>query len=115
MIQKAKNNEKLPVYGDGMNIRDWVHVQDHCEAIDVVLHKGKDGEIYNIGGEDEKRNIDIVGYILNGLGKDSGLIEYVDDRLGDDWRYAMDISKIKNKLGWFPKIKFINGIGELLK
>tara|TARA_Y100000004_G_scaffold154200_1_gene178266 strand:- start:136 stop:1068 length:933 start_codon:yes stop_codon:yes gene_type:complete len=111
MIQKAKNNEKLPVYGNGKNIRDWIHVQDHCEAIDVVLHKGKDGEVYNIGGEDEKRNIDIVNTIITSLG---GEIEYVTDRLGHDWRYAMDISKIKNELGWSPKVKFDNGIKELI-
>ena len=115
MIQKAKNSEKLPVYGDGMNIRDWIHVQDHCEAIDVVLHNGKDGEVYNIGGEDEKRNIDIVNTILYYTKGGSQLIEYVEDRLGHDWRYAMDISKIKNELGWSPKIKFKDGIKELLK
>jgi len=112
MIQKAKNNEKLPVYGDGKNIRDWVHVQDHCEAIDVVLHKGKDGEVYNIGGECEKRNIEIVETILSSLG---GEIEYVEDRKGHDWRYAMDISKIKNELGWSPKINFKNGLEDLIK
>ena len=114
MIQKAKNDEKLPVYGDGRNIRDWIHVQDHCEAIDVVLHKGKDGEIYNIGGEDERRNIDIVKGILYGLHKGYHQIEYVTDRLGHDWRYAMDISKIKNELGWSPRIKFNEGIKELI-
>ena len=111
MIQKAKNGEKLPVYGDGKNIRDWVHVQDHCEAIDVVLHKGEDGEVYNIGGECEKRNIEIVETIIDTLG---GKIEYVQDRKGHDWRYAMDISKIKNKLGWKPKVNFKIGMGELL-
>jgi dTDP-glucose 4,6-dehydratase len=112
MIEKAKNNEKLPVYGDGRNIRDWIHVQDHCEAIDVVLHKGEIGEVYNIGGECEKRNIEIVNTIVDNL---SGEIEYVEDRKGHDWRYAMDISKIKNELGWKPTIKFEEGIGELLK
>ena len=112
MIQKAKNNEKLPVYGDGLNVRDWVHVQDHCEAIDVVLHKGGAGEIYNIGGECEKRNIEIVNTIIDNLG---GEIEYVTDRLGHDWRYAMNISKIKNELDWSPRIKFKDGIKELLK
>ena len=115
MIQKAKNNEKLPVYGDGKNIRDWVHVQDHCEAIDVVLHKGKDGEIYNIGGEDERRNIDIVKTILYKLHKGYHQIEYVTDRLGHDWRYAMDISKIKNELGWSPRITFEVGIKNLIE
>ena len=112
MIQKAKNNEKLPVYGDGLNVRDWIHVQDHCEAIDVVLHKGGAGEIYNIGGECEKRNIEIVNTIIDNLG---GEIEYVTDRLGHDWRYAMNISKIKNELDWSPRIKFKDGIKELLK
>ena len=111
MIEKATSDEKLPVYGDGRNIRDWVHVQDHCEAIDVVLHKGEDGEVYNIGGECEKRNIEIVQTIIDNLG---GEIEYVEDRKGHDWRYAMDISKIKSKLGWSPKIKFKDGIEELI-
>ncbi len=112
MIQKAKNGEKLPVYGDGKNIRDWIHVQDHCEAIDVVLHKGKDGEVYNIGGLDEKRNIEIVNTIINSLG---GEIEYVEDRLGHDWRYAMNIEKIIFELGWEPHITFKKGIKELIK
>ena len=112
MIQKAKNGEKLPVYGRGLNVRDWVHVQDHCEAIDVVLHRGNDGEVYNIGGECEKRNIEIIDTIIDSLG---GEIEYVTDRLGHDWRYAMNISKIKNELDWSPRIKFKDGIKELLK
>ena len=112
MIQKAKNGEKLPVYGDGKNIRDWIHVQDHCEAIDVVLHKGKDGEVYNIGGQDEKRNIEIVNTIINSLG---GEIEYVEDRLGHDWRYAMNIEKMIFELGWEPHITFKEGIKELIK
>lgn len=114
MIQKAKNNEKLPVYGNGRNIRDWVHVRDHCEAIDVVLHKGKDGEVYNIGGEDEKRNIEIVNSILYWTKGNSDMIEYVEDRKGHDWRYAMDISKIKKELGWSPKINFKTGIKEII-
>ena len=96
MIEKAKNGEKLPVYGDGRNIRDWIHVQDHCEAIDVVLHKGKDGEVYNIGGQDEKRNIEIVETIIKGV--NGGEIEYVEDRLGHDWRYAMNTEKIEFEL-----------------
>ena len=115
IIDRIKNNEKIPVYGNGKNVRDWVHVRDHCEAIDVVLHKGKDGEIYNIGGENEKTNMDIVNYILAGFGKDNNLIEYVNDRLGHDWRYAMDISKIKNKLGWKPKMDFEKEIKKLIK
>ena len=113
MIQKIKNGEKVPVYGDGKNIRDWVHVRDHCEAIDVVLHKGKDGEVYNIGGQDEKRNIDIVKDILQNLEGSFDQIEYVEDRKGHDWRYAIDISKIKNELGWSPRISFREGMKEL--
>ena len=115
MIQKLNNGKKVPVYGDGKNIRDWIHVQDHCEAIDVVLHKGKDGEVYNIGGEDEKRNIDIVKILCKYFDYDDSMIEYVKDRKGHDWRYAMDISKIKKELGWKPKIKFLKGLGEILK
>ena len=111
MIQKAKNGEKLPVYGDGRNIRDWIHVQDHCEAIDIVLHKGKDGEVYNIGGQDEKRNIEIVDTIIDKIG---GEIKYVDDRKGHDWRYAMNTEKIEFELDWEPKISFKDGIEELL-
>jgi dTDP-glucose 4,6-dehydratase len=113
-IKKVKNNEKVPVYGDGRNIRDWIHVKDHCRAIDVVLHKGKDGEIYNIGGGDEKRNIDIVKTILNGLGKSEDLIEYVEDRKGHDWRYAIDAWKIESELNWEPQITFKEGLEELL-
>jgi dTDP-glucose 4,6-dehydratase len=113
MIKKVKNGEKLPVYGDGRNIRDWIHVQDHCEAIDVVLHNGRNGDVYNIGGEDEKRNIDIVKTILSGLNKSEDLIEYVEDRLGHDWRYAMDIDKIEDELDWYPKISFEDGMEDL--
>ena len=111
MIQRAKKGEKLPVYGDGRNIRDWIHVQDHCEAIDVVLHNGRNGEVYNIGGQDEKRNIEIVNTIMSSLG---GEIEYVEDRKGHDWRYAMNTEKIEFTLDWEPKISFKNGIEELL-
>ena len=111
MIKNAKEGKNLPVYGDGKNIRDWVHVQDHCEAIDVVLHKGKDGDVYNIGGECEKRNIEIVETIIDSLG---GEIEYVEDRKGHDWRYAMDISKMVYGLKWEPKISFKDGLEELL-
>ena len=114
MIQKVKNGEKLPVYGDGRNIRDWIHVKDHCNAIDAVLHRGKDGEVYNIGGECELRNMEIVNTILKGLGKSQDLIEYVEDRKGHDWRYAMDIDKISYELDWEPKISFEEGIKELL-
>ena len=115
MIQKLKNDEKLPVYGDGKNVRDWIHVQDHCEAIDEVLHNGRDGEVYNIGGEDERRNIDIVRIISKTLDSSKSCIVHIEDRKGHDWRYAMDISKIKNELEWYPKINFEEGMGELLK
>ena len=115
MIQKAKNEENLPVYGNGLNIRDWINVQDHCEAIDVVLHRGQNGEVYNIGGLDERRNIDIVKTILYKLNKGYQQIEYVQDRLGHDFRYGMDISKIRDELGWSPRINFEEGIGELVK
>lgn len=114
MIQNVKSGKKLPVYGDGRNIRDWIHVTDHCRAIDKVLHYGKDGEVYNIGGECELRNIEIVETILNGLNKSKNLIEYVEDRKGHDWRYAMDIDKISYELDWEPEIDFKDGIKELL-
>ena len=114
MIKRVKNDEKLPVYGNGKNVRDWVHVQDHCEAIDVVLHKGENGEVYNIGSGCEKRNIDIVKLIIKELGKSEDLIEYVDDRLGHDWRYSIDSTKIQKELGWKPKMNFNKKIKELI-
>lgn len=114
MIENIKNGKKIPIYGDGRNIRDWVHVEDHCEAIDLVLHKGKNGEVYNIGGECEKRNIDIANIVLSHLNASTDLIEYVEDRKGHDWRYAVDITKIKNELGWYPKRKFDESIKELV-
>lgn len=110
MIKLAMNGEKLPVYGQGLNIRDWLYVEDHCEAIDLVLHKGKAGERYNIGGHNEKRNIDIVKLILKHLGKPEELVSFVTDRKGHDYRYAIDPSKITNELGWYPKTKFEDGI-----
>ena len=110
MIKLALNNEKLPVYGEGLNIRDWLYVEDHCEAIDLVLHNGKAGERYNIGGHNEKRNIEIVKLILKHLNKPESLITYVEDRKGHDYRYAIDPTKIKNELGWEPKTKFEDGI-----
>ena len=114
MIKNAKAGRKLPVYGDGRNIRDWIHVSDHCSGIDAVLHDGKIGEVYNIGGKNEVRNIDIVKTILKLLGKDESQIEFVKDRLGHDWRYAIDNSKIQNDLGWFPSVNFKEGLKELL-
>lgn len=110
MIKLAMNNEKLPVYGEGLNIRDWLFVEDHCEAIDLVFHKGKSGERYNIGGHNEKRNIEIVKLILRRLQKPDSLIDFVTDRKGHDYRYAIDPSKIKKDLGWYPKTKFEDGI-----
>ena len=110
MIKLALNDEKLPVYGKGLNIRDWLYVEDHCEAIDLVLHNGRAGERYNIGGHNEKRNIEIVKLILKHLNKPENLITYVEDRKGHDYRYAIDPTKIKNELGWEPKTKFEDGI-----
>ena len=110
MIKLALNDEKLPVYGKGLNIRDWLFVEDHCQAIDLVLHNGKAGERYNIGGHNEKRNIEIVKLILKYLGKSEDLISFVEDRKGHDYRYAIDPTKIKNELGWEPKTKFEDGI-----
>ncbi|MGA4516230.1 dTDP-glucose 4,6-dehydratase [Solibacillus silvestris] len=108
-IIRALNNEKIPVYGDGGNIRDWLHVFDHCTAIDLVLHKGVNGEIYNIGGHNEHTNLDVVKIILQLLGKSEELIEFVEDRLGHDKRYAIDPKKIQ-KLGWKPSYTFEKGI-----
>lgn len=110
MISLALKNKKLPVYGEGKNIRDWLYVEDHCEAIDIVFHKGISGERYNIGGHNEKRNIEIVKLILQKLEKSEDLIEYVEDRKGHDYRYGIDPSKIKKELGWYPKTKFKDGI-----
>ena len=110
MIKLALNDQKLPVYGEGLNIRDWLYVEDHCEAIDLVFHKGIAGERYNIGGHNERRNIQIVKLILQRLGKSEDLIEFVEDRKGHDYRYAIDPTKISNELGWLPKTKFEDGI-----
>lgn len=115
MITNAYKNKQLPLYGDGLNIRDWLHVKDHCSAIDLVLHKGKIGKIYNIGGNNEKRNIEIVKLILKNLGRQESLIEYVKDRPGHDKRYAIDSSKIQNELGWKPKYTFETGIKETIR
>jgi dTDP-glucose 4,6-dehydratase len=114
MIKNAKAGHKLPIYGDGKNIRDWIHVDDHCSGIDAVLHSGKIGEIYNIGGNNEVRNIDIVKTILRFLDKDENQIEFVKDRLGHDWRYAIDNTKIQNDLNWFPKKDFEKSLKQLI-
>ncbi len=109
-ISKLLKGEKVPVYGDGMNIRDWLYVYDHCEAIDTVLHKGKIGEVYNIGGHNEKTNLEITHLILKEMGKNEDSIEYVEDRLGHDRRYAIANDKITSELGWKPSITFEEGI-----
>ncbi len=109
-ISKLLKDEKIPIYGDGMNIRDWLYVEDHCSAIDCVLHNAKDGEIYNIGGHNEKTNIEISHIILEIMGKNENYIEFVADRLGHDRRYAISNKKITTKLGWTPKVNFEEGI-----
>ena len=109
-ISKLLKGEKVPVYGDGLNVRDWLYVYDHCEAIDTVLHKGKIGEVYNIGGHNEKTNLEITHLILDAMGKDESSIIYVADRLGHDRRYAISNDKISNELGWSPSITFEKGI-----
>lgn len=110
MISLALKNENLTVYGKGLNVRDWLYVEDHCEAIDIILHNGKSGERYNIGGHNEKRNIDIVKLILQRLNKPESLISYVEDRKGHDFRYAIDPTKLKKEFGWEPKTMFKDGI-----
>jgi dTDP-glucose 4,6-dehydratase len=115
MIINALNDRPLPVYGDGRNVRDWIHVKDHCEAIDIIIHRGKEGEIYNIGGENERANIDVVRMILRELGKPESLIRFVKDRPGHDRRYALDISRMKKELGWSPKISFEEGLKSTIK
>ena len=110
MIANALNNKPLPVYGKGENVRDWLYVEDHCRAIDLIIHNGKVGEVYNIGGHNEKTNIYIVKKILELLGKPESLITYVTDRKGHDLRYAIDPTKIHNELGWLPETKFDDGI-----
>lgn len=115
MINNCLHGKRLPVYGDGMQIRDWLHVWDHCSAIDTVLHKGKDGEIYNIGGNNERANIEIVKLILTRLGKNESFIEHVKDRPGHDRRYAIDNHKITSQLGWQPSYTFEKGIQETIE
>ncbi|MEG6512194.1 dTDP-glucose 4,6-dehydratase [Desulforamulus ruminis] len=115
MILNALEDRELPVYGDGLNIRDWLHVKDHCCAIDAVLHHGKLGEVYNIGGKNEKKNIEIVRVILKYLNKPESLIKFVTDRPGHDRRYAIDATKIMRELGWIPSYSFENGMIETIQ
>ncbi|MCX5872041.1 MAG: dTDP-glucose 4,6-dehydratase [Deltaproteobacteria bacterium] len=115
MITNAIQDKELPLYGDGMNVRDWIHVLDHCRAIDMVLRKGKSGEIYNIGGSCEYPNIDIVRLILSKLQKPFSLINYVQDRPGHDRRYAINANKLTDELGWTPSINFEDGIDQTIK
>lgn len=114
MINKAINNEKLTIYGNGLNVRDWLHVYDHCSAIDLILNNGKIGEIYNVGGHNEKTNLEVVKIIIKELNKSDSLISYVKDRPGHDLRYAIDPSKIQKQLNWRPKYKFEDGIVETI-
>lgn len=114
MIANALNNKKLPVYGKGENVRDWLYVEDHCSAIDLIIRKGKVGEVYNIGGHNEKTNLEVVKTIIKELGKSEDLIEFVTDRPGHDRRYAIDPTKIHNELGWLPATKFNDGIKKTI-
>ncbi|MEI9476988.1 MAG: dTDP-glucose 4,6-dehydratase [Deltaproteobacteria bacterium] len=110
MISNAMEDKELPIYGDGLNIRDWIHVEDHCRGLDVVLHRGRKGEVYNIGGRSEKTNLSVAQAILDHLGKPHSLLRFVADRPGHDRRYAMDFSKIEKELGWSPWVTFEEGI-----
>ncbi len=115
MISRALKNESLPVYGKGENVRDWLYVEDHCNAIDLIIHKGKDGEVYNIGGHNEKTNLEVVKIILKELSKPESLITFVKDRAGHDLRYAIDPSKAKRELGWEPFTSFDVGIKKTIR
>ena len=115
MIADCLNDKPLPVYGEGLNVRDWLYVEDHCKAIDLIVRKGRIGEVYNVGGHNEMKNIDIVKLIIHELGKSEDLITYVTDRKGHDLRYAIDPTKIHNELGWLPETKFVDGIKKTIK
>ena len=107
IISRALENEELPVYGKGENVRDWLHVEDHCVAIDLIIRNGRVGEVYNIGGHNERTNLEVVKTILKALGKPESLIKYVTDRPGHDMRYAIDPTKMETELGWKPKYVFL--------
>lgn len=115
IIKNILEGKSLPVYGDGTNVRDWLYVEDHCKAIDLIIHNGRVGEVYNVGGHNEKTNIEIVKIICKELGKPESLITYVADRKGHDMRYAIDPTKIHNELGWLPETKFEDGIKKTIK
>ena len=115
MIINCLKNKPLPVYGKGLNVRDWLYVEDHCKAVDLIIHKGRSGEVYNIGGHNEMSNINIVKLVCKELGKSESLITYVTDRKGHDMRYAIDSAKIQNELGWVPETKFADGIKRTVK
>ena len=115
MVVNALNDKPLPIYGNGLNVRDWLYVEDHCKAIDLIIHEGRLGEVYNVGGHNEMRNIDIIKFICKELGKPETLITYVKDRKGHDMRYAIDPTKIHSELGWLPEINFADGIKKTIK
>ena len=115
IISRALADKTLPIYGTGENVRDWLYVEDHCSAIDLVIHKGRVGEVYNIGGHNEKTNLEVVKTVLKQLGKPESLITYVKDRAGHDLRYAIDPTKIHNELGWLPQTKFDDGIKKTVQ
>ena len=114
MILNALQNKSLPVYGSGKNIRDWLFVEDHCKALDIIIHKGSPGEIYNIGHKNQQSNLDIIKKILSELNKKEDLITFVQDRAGHDLRYGIDSSKIHNEFGWHPEINFDEGIKKTI-
>ena len=115
MIANALNDKPLPVYGKGENVRDWLYVEDHCAAVDLIIHKGREGEVYNIGGHNERTNLDVVRTILRELGKPESLIRFVKDRPGHDLRYAIDPAKIHRELGWLPETTFDEGIRKTIQ
>ncbi|MFC5701791.1 dTDP-glucose 4,6-dehydratase [Cohnella faecalis] len=114
IVTRALQDQAIPVYGDGLNVRDWLHVRDHAAAVDLVLHNGRPGEVYNIGGNNERTNLDIVRFVLGQLGKPETLIRYVEDRLGHDRRYAIDAAKIRAELGWKPEVDVERGLQETI-
>lgn len=115
IISRGLNDKSVPVYGKGENVRDWLHVEDHCSAIDLIIHKGKVGEIYNIGGHNERTNLEVVKTVLNQMNKPETLIDYVTDRPGHDRRYAINPEKIEKELGWKPNYSFDTGIKQTIE